>query len=544
VGQTKQDEQRAEGRGGSPGAPRQARLLEVSLLATFLCHGAAMVMMALVLAPMLPGGGTVDDGERVRAIGAHPWLFRLGWLPWHLTALSDLALAVGLLRTPWVPRAPAWASLVLTVAAVVPDQLGQFLMVTRGVSLAEQALAGDLGAYGAFFAHETAVFPLTTAWAALLYTLGAIVWSWCFWSGGAWSRALTRLSIPLWGSFLLIATGPLLPASSRPSPDLVAAGNAACFIGLEAWLWLVTEQVLRRARPDAPHGRWAPWKHPRTASGTAPGSLASGPMSALANSRFARALCEWLPVLEFRSDIVDVIYVNYLAPAERLAPFVPEGLELQRLGPDGAWAMFSTLTYRHGHFGPSILGPLRRLFPSPIQTNWRTYVRDPRTGKDGIYFVTTAVTTSLHALGARLMTEGVSMHMPARASLSRAADGAVALALDPGQGSAPDLDLALRPAPDRSLPPSWSACFADYDAMLLHALPQDRALSTQPWRETTTRQEISLGIQPKVCEPLEGKVSSRAARAIVGDEAAASPVCFRVPRVDFVMTAEEHDRWG
>ena len=48
------------------------------------------------------------------------------WLPWQLTAVSDLLLAVAL-RTPWIPRFAAWAVLVLTIAAVIPDQGAVFM---------------------------------------------------------------------------------------------------------------------------------------------------------------------------------------------------------------------------------------------------------------------------------------------------------------------------------------------------------------------------------------------------------------------------------
>src|SRR5213075_3396900 len=100
---------------------------------------------------------------------------------------------------------------------------------------------------------------------------------------------------------------------------LVAAGNALGFVGLELWLALVLERVLRRERPDAAWGRQAPWRHPRWRW-----------LGALANSRVLRTLCERLPVLAFRSDVRDVVYVNYLVDADRLQPLVPAGLELQR----------------------------------------------------------------------------------------------------------------------------------------------------------------------------------------------------------------------
>src|SRR5689334_22130908 len=131
----------------------------------------------------------------------------------------------------------------------------------------------------------------------------------------------------------------------------------------------------------------------------------------LANSRFLRTLSEHLPVLAFRSDIRHVLYTNYLVPAAKVASLVPQGLTLQRIGRDGGYALLSILTYRHGHFGPRIAGPLRRLFPSPIQSNWRLYVSDPQTGQRGVYFLTNAVSGLPQALGARFLSEGMPMHV-------------------------------------------------------------------------------------------------------------------------------------
>jgi hypothetical protein len=65
-------------------------------------------------------------------------------------------------------------------------------------------------------------------------------------------------------------------------------------------------------------------------------------------------------------------------------------------------------------------------------------------------------------------------------------------------------------------------------------------MATQPWRRRTLRQEISLDIPLDSIEPLEGDVTSAAARAIVGD---AEPLSFRVAAVRFRLAAEEADPW-
>jgi hypothetical protein len=507
--------------------------LERALVITLVLHAVAMLGMAALLLPTLPGGGVSDDLARVVRIGTHPWLFRLGWLPWHLTALSDLYLAYALLRTPWISRALSWLVVVLTIVAVIFDQGAQLAWVTVGTRLATDAAnSHELREYLAF---EAKIFPLTGAWAALFYTLGALGWSACFARAGTWTRMLTWLSVVLWSVFLIVSVGPLLPSEFRLPAGLAGAGNAIGFVLLEVWLLLVLEEVLRREVPFAEHGRWALWRAPRV-------GLFGRVLEWLANSRAVRVLCSRVPSLAFQSDITNVVYVNYVVEIERLLPLVPEGLEIQRLGPDGRWALFTFLTYRHGHFGPRVLGPLRKLFASPVQSNWRIYVRDPRTGREGIYFVTNAVTTRLHSLGARLMSEGMPMHLLAKGEVTRADDGTMRVVLDPGTGTAPDAELELRSSSSRTLPEPFSNCFASYEAFLANAVPQDRAMSTLPHRAATVRQEIHLGIPLDACEPLEGSVHSRAAERWVGPTAKA--VCFRVPSVHFLFDGEELDGWS
>lgn len=510
-----------------------ARFLETTLLFNFVIHAVAMVSMALLLLPGMPGGGAPNDAARVAYIAHHPWLWRLGWFPWQVTAFADLALGIALVRTPWVPRAAAVVTTLLTLAAILPDQGGQFLWITRGVRLAQEAArSGDLGPYLAF---EGPIFQAVAAYGAIGYLLGALGWTWCFAAAGTWSPWLTWLSVAAWAVFAFATVILLLPAGLRPAPLVVSVANAAGFVLLQLWLIAVIDRVTARCRPASAHGRYAPWRHPR-----------GGPVGRLAdwaaNSGFARAMGEWAPAPALVSDIEDVIYVNYLADAGRLKPLVPPGLELQRLGPGGKWALFTFLTYRHGHFGPRMLGPLRRALPSPVQSNWRIHVTDPQTGKRGIYFVTTAIGSTPHAVAARLMSEGVAMHVPARAEVRKEADGTFHLLIDPGTGTAPDVRAALRPAGDeavRTLPPPWNECFADWRAFLAYCVPQDRAMSSQPWYGgRVVRQEIDLGIPLDSCQPLAGTVESAAARAIVGD---AEPLCFRVPAVHFRYDREWYD---
>jgi hypothetical protein len=487
--------------------------------------------MGLMLMPGMPGGPVADDAVRVAYIAEHPWVWRLGWIPWHLAAFIDLMTGIALVCTRWVPRLPAVLTLLVTLCAVIPEQTGEITWVTRGVELAGEAhRTGELGPY---LALEAWSFQLAAVVGASVYILMALGWTWCFAAAGTWSRALTWLSWFAWGFLSVGSIGLLLPEGVRPGPLVVAIANGFGFVLLEAWLILVAEQVLRRARPAEAHGRLAPWRH------HSPGWFGRC-IDTIANSRVVRAFAEWLPVPGFRSDITDVIYVSYLVEAGQLERYVPAGLELQRVGPAGRYALFTFLTYRHGHFGPALLGPLRRLMPSPVHSNWRTYVRDPRSGKEGIYFVTNAIASTVHALGARLFSEGMPMHTLARGEVRANADGTFDVHLDPVTGSGVHVEGSFRPGKP-VLPPPFSECWSSYRDFLAYTVSQDRAFSSQPWYGRLTRQEIALGIPLESCEPLEGKVVSR---SVVGYVGKAEPVCFRVARVAFFFNREEHDPLG
>ncbi|HEY4222083.1 MAG TPA: DUF2071 domain-containing protein, partial [Myxococcota bacterium] len=391
--------------------PRPGRALERALIVNTLVHVLALASMVALLLPALPGGNAPDDLARVSYIAAHPWLFRLGWLPWQGCALGDLLLAIAMVRTPWLARAASWVTLALTVLAVIPDQTTEALWISEGVALAQT----DATAYLAF---ERTIFPFSAGVGALFYTFAAIGWSVAFAKAKVWSRWLTIISVVAWPLMIVASLAPmtpLLPDDLRAhvpsaSAAFVSGANAVGFALIQAWLVLGSEMVLRRARPDSSWSRLAPWRHPRA-------GLLGRALDVIANSRLLHALLDVVPVPAMRSDITDVVYVNYLVPAEKLAPLLPAGLSLQVL--PGDRALFTFLTFRHGHFGFSFLGPLRKMLPSPVQSNWRIHVVDDVASVRGIHFVTTALDHTLYALVARTLTAGTPMHVPATATLAR-----------------------------------------------------------------------------------------------------------------------------
>lgn len=85
-----------------------------------------------------------------------------------------------------------------------------------------------------------------------------------------------------------------------------------------------------------------------------------------------RAVTSRLPFPVLKSDVRDVVYMNWMVDTEHVKRWVPRGLELWS---SNGLTPFTILTYRHGNFGPSALGPIRRLSGSPIQSNWRLYLQ-------------------------------------------------------------------------------------------------------------------------------------------------------------------------
>lgn len=228
------------------------KLLDRALVFTFLAHGAAMLGMLLFLLPLVPGGGGAGgELERMTRLADAPVAYRLGWLGWQITAVSDLVLAAGLVRATAAgtrARTMAVAAAAVVVLAVIPDQAAQYLLVTRGYELAK--MGAEYRDTTDFLAFEAMMFPLTSGWAAGLYTLGAIGWALVLREIGLWNRLLARLSAPMLVVFAAISVAPLLPLAVRPKPELIGAGNALAFTVLEGWFF-VAWRLARASRGRA-----------------------------------------------------------------------------------------------------------------------------------------------------------------------------------------------------------------------------------------------------------------------------------------------------
>ncbi len=223
---------------------RRWSLLERAVLFTLVAHAAAMVGMAALLLPGMPGGSHAAVADRAAYVAAHPWAWRAGWFGWQVTAVSDLLFAIALMATPWVPRGPAVLTLAVTVAALLPDQYGQARWTWPAVRVAV-----DRAAYARLEQH---LMRLIAGWGTVGYIAAALGWTWCLAAAGAWSRRLTILSVATWGLFALGTVGLFLPGRSAAVAVVTSAGNAVAFVLLLAWLVGVFLRVRHRGSEGSP----------------------------------------------------------------------------------------------------------------------------------------------------------------------------------------------------------------------------------------------------------------------------------------------------
>ncbi len=98
-------------------------------------------------------------------------------------------------------------------------------------------------------------------------------------------------------------------------------------------------------------------------------------------------------IMHVRMVLQNVFYVSYLIPASRVLPLVPKELPLATI--EQSKVFISVVALRSTGVRASLLP-----FPSfnYSQINVRTYVKDPQTGKQAVYFLKSGVTSAVVSL--------------------------------------------------------------------------------------------------------------------------------------------------
>ena len=271
-------------------------------------------------------------------------------------------------------------------------------------------------------------------------------------------------------------------------------------------------------------------------------------LAKLFNSRrfatYRRAAMSRLPFMTLDSDVVDVVYMNWLVDEALAAPFAPPGA---RLWSHQGRTPLTVLTYRHGHFGPRWMGPLRRLMPSPLQSNWRLYLAEPLSDAPPIptvAFVYNMMDSLAHVAGTRLFSDVLPSHWPASFDFRVTPDEAI-VDIAPGDGSAPRLAArAVRAAGagDAVLSPPWSGMFKDWSDAIVRLASQDAAVVEVPTAEGAPGRSalatIALPVDVASVEPLLLDTHTLDCPLLQRLDADPEALCFLLPRVRFSALSE------
>jgi len=538
---------------------RRYWILVVTVLISAVLHAVGVVAMLAAIQPGLDFAASFE--QRAQYVADHAWLWRLAWLPWQLTAASDLAVSAALTWWLWGLRKESaalslafWAAAVsvpLTIAAIIPEQTAEYYLVTGYPALAEHAAKAGPASSGmiSYAAAERSALIMTGLCGNTGYTCMALMWLAATFLAvpATWRRVLFAVvgivssvgfagaSVVLWTSVQNVGE-----AGVYPNAELLVVCNGIGFGLLIPWMaWMAamlgdghhqrrisTDAALHTLRwPVKSLARWIP----------VPGPGARD---------VARCASRVLPVPVLASDITDVVYLNWLVPASRVQALLPPPLKLHCFG---ELTFVTVLTYQHHHFGPLLAGPLRRLCPSPTQSNWRFYL-EPETGsapRDGIYFFASCLAHPLLTIASRLMSDGLPAHYPAQL-LHNVDDGRYETSIVSGGGSSPSLHAIVETDSDqrnsRQLPAALAEHFASWEEAARYLVEQNRAVGVIPAHGGVYESKIQIPIDVATILPAKvvSPVVSQLLQPMIEDTEA---FAFVVPQVPFRATGERWTKW-
>lgn len=251
-------------------------------------------------------------------------------------------------------------------------------------------------------------------------------------------------------------------------------------------------------------------------------------------TRLRRALSRRWPMPAMVSDVRDVVYVSWWVDV-RHAPSPPPG---HHYVVHAGRTPYTILSYRHGHFGPALAGPLRSLMPSPRQSNWRWYLRrdDAPDGTPVVLFDRNVMDQLPFVAGARAFSDAMQPHLSTRFEHAVRTDGRGITRIEGGQGSAPELYLQWQAAAGWE-DAAWTAAFGGHQALLRFLTCQDEAIArTCDCRWASTR--IALPVEIDRLQPLQLEGELQCPRLQALGVKLTEGLAFLLPRVPFRVVSE------
>jgi len=252
--------------------------------------------------------------------------------------------------------------------------------------------------------------------------------------------------------------------------------------------------------------------------------------------RTRRALLSRLPFLKLASDVTDVVYCTWIVDVAAVAHLVPPRVTLAQR--DGK-TLFTVLTYARHHFGPALAGPLWRLFPSPLQSNWRLYVESLPDGVKTdrtVLFVKNIFDNPLYAVGSRLFSDVLPSHFAQR--FVHTFDEGLFRTDICGGGSAPDFQCEARTTSTRALRAQFTQFFDSWTTAVEFLSRQHGAIAHVEDCARLAHAQIDLPIDIASVQALAPTPETGGGAFLTRIGAVGEPLCFVVPSVEFWVLSE------
>ena len=240
--------------------------------------------------------------------------------------------------------------------------------------------------------------------------------------------------------------------------------------------------------------------------------------------------------MQLTSDITNVVYLNWMVPATSIQHLVPKDVKLLSYSGN---VMLTVLTYKHGNFRLAFFSRFKKIFASPVQSNWRFYIENTQDFgilQPAVFFIKNCIDGHAYALGSRIVSSILQTHLPH--NFTHICDEkSIITEIQSGCGNAPDLYTEVRVADSWNIPAAFNAVSSDQNKLIEMICNQDAAVAAQPEAGVYAIGNIELKFQIEEIQPLKISVLESAwLKEIIQD---AECFAFLMPNVTFITQKEK-----
>lgn len=247
--------------------------------------------------------------------------------------------------------------------------------------------------------------------------------------------------------------------------------------------------------------------------------------------KLRRSVMSKLPFMQLESDVVDVLYLSWVVPSELALHHIPDNVTVQTR--EGK-TLFTVLTYRHGHFGPSFLGKARCVFPSPLQSNWRFYVdriNGATPDKPTVLFARNVFSSIAYTVVTRSFSDALPSIFAKPFSLIKDDDSiCISIKTD-------SLFSVTAKESSESLPSDFSDFYPDWHEAVRSLCLQDAAIARVGDIDGLALAFIDLPVDASTVIPMES-LDYSPDLFLENLGATGKPFCFCLPKVKFKVLSE------